>query len=126
MLTIDIDTMHVSVTRGDYFSIVFSAVDAEENEWHPSDVGVDTLTFAVAKEFGGEKIISVSNVYDGDEEAWWTIEVGPDDWVKAGSLPDFGKYVWDLQISTSAGPITIIGKSEELAPKFTVWGEVAD
>ena len=84
MLTIDTNTMMISVTRGDYVSIVFSAKDAEETTWHP-DEG-DTLTFAVAKKLGSEPIISKSNIYDGeDEEAFWTINIGEvnsNDWYK--------------------------------------------
>lgn len=141
MLTIDTNTMMISVTRGDYASIVFSAKDAEETTWHP-DEG-DTLTFAVAKKLGSEPIISKSNIYDGeDEEAFWTINIGEvnsDDWYKKDEdgnvilddkgepVPiDFGSYVWDLQLTLSTGKITIIGKSDTYAPKFVVWGEVAE
>ena len=140
MLMIDTNDMMISVTRGDYVSIVFSAVDANEDEWHPEDVGVDTLTFAVAKNHGEEPVISVSNVYNGDEDAFWNIEFGEEgstDWYKkdsrgnviyAGGEPaplDFGNYVWDLQLTTSTGKITIIGKTDDVSPKFRVWGEVA-
>lgn len=141
MLTIDTNTMMISVTRGDYASIVFSAKDAEETTWHP-DEG-DTLTFAVAKKLGSEPIISKSNIYDGeDEEAFWTINIGEvnsNDWYKKDEdgnvilddkgepVPiDFGSYVWDLQLTLSTGKITIIGKSDTYAPKFVVWGEVAE
>ena len=141
MLTIDTNTMTISVTRGDFFSIVFSAKDAEETTWHP-DEG-DTLTFAVAKKLGSEPIISKSNIYDGeDEEAFWTINIGEvnsNDWYKKDEdgnvilddkgepVPiDFGSYVWDLQLTLSTGKITIIGKSDTYAPKFVVWGEVAE
>lgn len=141
MLTIDATTMMISVTRGDFFSIVFSAKDAEETTWHP-DEG-DTLTFAVAKKLGSEPIISKSNIYDGeDEEAFWTINIGEvnsNDWYKKDEdgnvilddkgepVPiDFGSYVWDLQLTLSTGKITIIGKSDTYAPKFVVWGEVAE
>lgn len=141
MLTIDTNTMMISVTRGDYVSIVFSAKDAEETTWHP-DEG-DTLTFAVAKKLGSEPIISKSNIYDGeDEEAFWTINIGEvnsNDWYKKDEdgnvilddkgepVPiDFGSYVWDLQLTLSTGKITIIGKSDTYAPKFVVWGEVAE
>ena len=141
MLTIDATTMMISVTRGDFFSIVFSAKDAEETTWHP-DEG-DTLIFAVAKKLGGEPIISKTNTYDGeDEEAYWTINVGTedsDDWYKkdedgnvvlddsGNPVPlDFGSYVWDLQLGTPTGKVTIIGKSDEMSPKFRIWGEIAE
>ena len=142
MLTIDTNDMSISITRGDYAAIVFSAVDDEGNDWDPETANVDTLTFAVAKKFGDEPLISVSNVYDGqDEEAFWTIEIGAtgsNDWYKKDSsgnviykdgepvLIDFGNYVWDLQLTTSSGKSTIIGKSDEYSPKFRVWGEVAE
>lgn len=141
MLTIDTNTMMISVTRGDYVSIVFSAVDSEGTAWHPD--ATDTLTFAVAKKLGSEPIISKSNIYDGeDEEAFWTINIGEvnsNDWYKKDEdgnvilddkgepVPiDFGSYVWDLQLTLSTGKITIIGKSDTYAPKFVVWGEVAE
>ena len=143
MLTIDANDMMISITRGDYAAIVFSAVDGDENEWHPSEADVDTLTFAVAKKFGEEPVMSISNVYDGDdEEAFWTIEIGKpgsSDWCKKDAaghvvigtggepeLIDFGTYVWDLQLTTSTGVVTIIGKSDEMSPKFRIWGEVAE
>lgn len=143
MLTIDANDMMISITRGDYAAIVFSAVDGDETEWHPSEADVDTLTFAVAKKFGEEPVMSISNVYDGeDEEAFWTINIGEvnsNDWYKKDEdgnvilddkgepVPiDFGSYVWDLQLTLSTGKITIIGKSDTYAPKFVVWGEVAE
>lgn len=141
MLTIDTTSMMISVTRGDYLSVVFSAVDSEGDAWHPA--ATDTLTFAVAKKLGSEPIISKSNIYDGeDEEAFWTINIGEvnsNDWYKKDEdgnviiddkgepVPiDFGSYVWDLQLTLSTGKITIIGKSDVYAPKFVVWGEVAE
>ena len=137
MLTIDTNTMMISVTRGDYVSIVFSAKDAEETTWHPS--ADDVLTFAVGKKYGAEPVISKSNTYDGeDETSFWTIEIKDEDWYKKDSdgnvvyvdgepsLIDFGSYVWDLQLTTSSGKVTIIGKSDDYSPKFKVWGDVAE
>lgn len=142
MLTIDTDDKSIDVTRGDYFAIVFGAHDAAGDDWNPENVGVDSLTFAVAKTLDDPAVISVTNVFDGDTDKFWTIEVGADgstDWYKKddsgnvvyGSdnkpeLIDPGKYVWDLEVGTSVGPITIIGKDKETAPKFTVWGDVAN
>lgn len=138
MLYIDSNKMLIKVTRGDTVSIVFSATDSGGNTWVPSEG--DILTFAVAKKVGGEPFISISNTYDGsDTSAFWTIEIGSpgsDDWYQKDDgevvtddgepvLVKFGDYVWDLQVETSSGTITIIGKTDEISPTFRVWGEVA-
>lgn len=120
MLTIDTNTMLIELTRGDSASIVFSAVDDEGETYVP--VTGDILTFAVAKKVGADPIFSVSNEYDGtDLEGFWTIEILPEH----TDGQKFADYVWDLQLTTSSGVDTIIGKTDTLSPKFRVWGEVA-
>lgn len=138
MLYIDTTKMLIEITRGDTVSIVFSAVDSGGTTWTPTEG--DILTFAVAKKVGGEPFISISNTYDGsDTTAFWTVEIGAadsDDWYQKEDgevvtedgepvLVKFGDYVWDLQLTTSTGTTTIIGKTDTISPTFRVWGEVA-
>ena len=119
MLTIDTTTMLIELTRGDSASIVFSAVDGEGNEFEP--VTGDKLTFAVAKKVGDTPIFSITNEYNGDSDAFWTILIEPEH----TSELDFKTYVWDAQIQTQSSTVTIIGKTDDVSPKFKVWGEVA-
>ena len=65
MLSIDTTTFLIEITRGDSASIVFSAKDKEGNTWNPTET-TDTLTFAVAKKWGGEPLMEITNTYDGD------------------------------------------------------------
>lgn len=120
MLTIDTNTMLIELTRGDSASIVFSAVDDEGETYVPTEG--DILTFAIAKKVGADPVASVTNTYDGsDLDAFWTILIEPEH----TSELKFADYVWDLQLTTSSGVDTIIGKTDDISPKFRVWGEVA-
>ena len=129
MLNIDTTTMLIELTRGDTANIVFSAVDGEGNTYEPS--GGDILTFAVAKKVGAEPLSSVANEYDGvDEDGFWTITIGAVDsdfWTDESGADKykFADYVWDVQLTTSTGVDTIIGKTSTLSPTFRVLGEVA-
>ena len=124
MLKIDTDKMIISVTRGDTFSIVFSAVTGEGNTFVPVDG--DVLTFGVAKKLGATPIIQKSNVMDGDTEAFWTITISDDDWIVDGQKLKTGDYVFDVELTTATGRDTIIGKTDEISPAFRVWGEVSE
>lgn len=119
MLTIDATTFLIELTRGDSASIVFSAVDSEGTEYSP--VNGDKLTFAVAKKVGDTPIFSITNIYDGDAESFWSIVIEPEHTAEM----DFKTYVWDVQLQMESSVYTIIGKTDELSPKFKVWGEVA-
>lgn len=120
MLYIDANKMIIELTRSDSASIVFSAVDGEGTTYEPTEG--DVLTFAVSKKLGADPLFSVSNTYDGtDTETFWTVEIQPEH----TSEQKFGDYVWDLQLKTTTGTMTIIGKTDNLSPKFRVWGEVA-
>ena len=139
MLEIDAGTMLIGLTRGDTASIVFVAEDDEGTEYVPA--AGDKLTFAVAKKVGADPIMSITNVYAGDADAFWTIVIGSagsDDWYQrddngevvldADGNPEYiktGNYVWDVQLETQAGIQTIIGKTDSISPQFRVWGEVA-
>lgn len=120
MLYVDTTKMLIEITRGDNASIVFSATDSDGETWHPTEG--DILTFAVSKKLGADPVFSISNSYNGsDEDAFWTIEITPKDTAEMG----FKDYVWDVQVKTSSGVTTIIGKTDTLSPAFRVWGEVA-
>ena len=134
MLNINTETMLIELTRGDAASIVFSAVDGSGTAWNPQYT-TDSITFAVAKKFGGTPLMVITNEYDGTDpptttslENFWTINIDTDDWLdeNGNDLFKFQDYVWDCQITTSSGSDTIIGKTDEITPTFRVWGEVAE
>lgn len=75
-----------------------------------------------------------------DYSGFWTITIGGNnEWYQKdkdgnvivdadGNKTDlfkFSDYVWDLQLSTSTGVDTIIGKTDDISPTFRVLGEVA-
>lgn len=130
MLNIDTTTMLIELTRGDTASIVFSAVTSDGTAWHPTE-GDEVLQFAVAKKVGADPLSVVSNTFDGvDEEGFWTITIGAVDsdfWTDESGADKykFADYVWDVQLTTSTGVDTIIGKTSTLSPTFRVLGEVA-
>lgn len=172
MLEINTETMMIALTRGDSASIVFSAVDKNGNPWNPT-VGDEVLTFAVAKKWGGERLMVIPNTYDGnpftevevdeatfnanktsywyvdDDEyvqctdadsydssetyylkdwaSFWTIHITTDDWLddNGNDKFKFADYVFDVQVNTNSGAITIIGKTDDITPTFRVLGEVA-
>lgn len=126
MLKIDTQTMLIELTRGDSANIVFSAVDGDGNTFVPSEG--DELKFAVAKKVGAEPLFDVVNVMEVDADAFWTIEIVPEN----TNGMKFGDYVFDVQLrqwdsvtETFTNTDTIIGKTDTLSPTFRVWGEVA-
>ena len=126
MLKIDTTTMTIAITRGDSASITFGAKDKDGNTWNPTE-GDETLTFAVAKKWGGESMMEITNPYDADPTIFWTINIDTDDWLDddGNDKFKFADYVFDVQVGTSSGAITIIGQTDELSPTFKVLGEVA-
>ena len=75
-----------------------------------------------------------------DATIFWTIIIGGNnEWYEKdadgnvivdadGNKTDlfkFSDYVWDLQLTTSTGVDTIIGKTDDISPTFRVLGEVA-
>lgn len=126
MLEINTETMMIALTRGDSASIKFGAVEKDGSTWNPS-VGDETLTFAVAKKWGGDPLMKIENPYDADMDVFWTINIGTEDWLNDDGTDafKFSDYVYDVQVGTSTGAITIIGKTDDLSPTFRVLGEVA-
>lgn len=67
-----------------------------------------------------------SDTYDSSEQYYesefWDIEILP----RHTSGMRSGLYAWDVQLVSADGKIeTIIGKTDEISPKFKLWGEVA-
>ena len=126
MLNIDTNTMTISITRGDSASITFGAVDRSGATWNPTE-GDETLTFAVAKKWGGDTLMEITNPYNADPTIFWTINIEREDWLNEDGTDKFkfADYVFDVQVSTEVGDITIIGQTEDLEPTFKVLGEVA-
>ena len=131
MLKIDTEKMLIKLTRGDSASIVFSAVDGDGDPWNPSE-GDESLQFAVAKKWGGDPLMKIKTKYvptaDEPLDDFWTINITTDDWLddNGNDKFKFTDYVWDCQVLTSTGAQTIIGKTDDLEPTFTVLGEVAE
>lgn len=74
-----------------------------------------------------------ADAYDSNEQYYildfsefWTIQIQTSDWLESGEDKfKFADYVWDLQLTTSTGADTIIGKTDDITPTFRVLGEVA-
>ena len=127
MLNIDTNTMMIAITRGDSASITFGAKDKSGTTWNPTE-GDETLTLSVSKKWGGVPLMEITNPYDADPTTFWTINIDTDDWLDSNGNDKFkfADYVYDVQVGTSSGAITIIGKTDDLNPTFRVWGESAE
>lgn len=126
MLIVDPEIMSISMTRGDTANIIFGAKSEDGEVFHPTLN--DRIIFSVAKKFGEEPLITIMNKMESNEEEFWTIQIEPE----LTSNLAFGKYVYDVQIEirdSSTDEITsiytIIGKTSEISPYFTLWGEVS-
>ena len=104
------------------------------------EVVIDSDTFDAHKTWYYTKSGTVytqctdASVYDSNEtyyvrdyDSFWTIFIPSSKWVddSGNDLFKFGDYVYDVQILTSTGADTIIGKTDDLTPTFRVWGEAA-
>lgn len=70
---------------------------------------------------------SEETYYVLDYSAFWTISITTEDWLENGADKfKFQDYKWDLQLTTSTGADTIIGKTDDIEPTFRVWGEAAE
>lgn len=119
MLNIDTEKMLIELTRGDTANIVFSAKTSEGEAYVPTEG--DEIKFAVAKKVGAEPLFEIKNVMEDDADAFWNIQIEPSN----TSGLKFSDYVFDVQLKTSTGTDTIIGKTDTISPTFRVWGEVA-
>ena len=66
--------------------------------------------------------------YLKDYASFWTINITTDKWLNDDGTDKFkfADYVFDVQVDTSTGADTIIGKTDDLSPTFRVLGEVAE
>ena len=71
---------------------------------------------------------SAETYYVMDYANFWTAEITKDKWLDddGNDKFKFADYVYDVQVSTTSGDFTIIGKTEDLNPTFKVLGEVAE
>ena len=101
-------------------------MDRSGTTWNPTE-GDETLTFAVAKKWGGDPLMEITNPYNADPTIFWTINIEREDWLNEDGTDKFkfADYVFDVQVGTEVGDITIIGQTEDLEPTFKVLGEVA-
>ena len=133
------DTIKFAVSKKWGGEVLMNIVN--ENDGSPyTEVEIDSTTFNADKtkyytESGGTYTQCEStDTYDADETyyvkdwaSFWTISIDTDDWLNNGSdIFKFTSYVYDVQVTTSTGSYTIIGKTKDLEPKFTVLGEVAE
>ena len=122
---------------GDSTNIVEKTVYVEAQ---PTQEEYETDPTQYYIESGGEyEQCSALDPYDGDTQYYiqqtvidatdfWTIIIGGnDEWYddNGNDLFKFADYVWDLQLKTSTGVDTIIGKTDDISPTFRVLGEVA-
>ena len=128
MIIVDTNSFDIAITRGDTATIVFSAKDEGGNTYVP--VLGDSLKFSVAKKWGADPLFTIENVMAADANAFWSIVIDDTAWETAreafGGDMKFGDYVYDVQLTTSTKTETIIGKTDELSPRFRVWGEVSE
>lgn len=123
MLKIDADNMTISMTRGDTVSIVFSAKYTDGQTYVPSNG--DVLTFSAAKKVGATPLVEISNTMNSDTDAFWEIVIP----ASATEEMKFGNYAFDVQLEHTVNGVTevntIIGKTDEISPTLTLWGEVS-
>ena len=124
MFRIDKDTMTISLTRGNSATIIFSAKDEEDNDFHPT--AGDKIIFEASKKVGDEPVIKIENVMVSNEEEFWAVKINPEDTENL----NIGKYAFDvdLEIYDSSGNLidrdTIIGKTDVISPTLVLWGDV--
>lgn len=106
-----------------------------------TEVEIDQATFNADKtkyytESGGvytqclstDSYNSAYTYYVMDWATFWTAEITKDKWLddSGNDKFKFADYVYDVQVSTTTGDFTIIGKTDDINPTFRVLGEVAE
>ena len=106
MFVVEKFTKNIVLTRGDSAELVVSLID---NLGIPYEMASDDcLTFSMAKEVGGEVLLR-KNVIGTNKFAFV-----PSD---TSNLP-FGKYVYDIQLTTNSGEVYTV-----ISPNNFVVGE---
>jgi len=111
-------------------TVDYDEVDIDENTYNAHPAWYYTESGGVYTKCTAE------DAYDSNETYYmldcgdfWIITIDEDAWNEAaeklGTEMKFTDYVYDVQISTSTGADTIIGKTDTITPIFRVWGEVA-
>ena len=121
MVIIDQTNNSISVTRGDYAALVFSAYEDDSTTMHELSNG-DTVQMQICKNYGTPvktytrtKTNSLSTTDDD-----YTIEI------PTGDTKDlkFGEYFYDVSIVDTSGNVcTYIGDDGDIQPRFTVLKE---
>lgn len=122
MVIIDTDTNDISLTRGDYAALVFTAYEDEGTTIHDLAMG-DTVQFQMGKKYGKPDVVKTKVKEDAlaTSEDDYVIEIEPED---TKSLK-FGDYFYDVSIVTATGEVcTYIGDTGDNEPKFTILKEV--
>ena len=137
------DKLKFSVSKKWGAEPLFEIVNTYDGVIAYKEVSIDEETFDAEKtlyytESGGEYTrCTDEDVYDStktyyvlDCDDYWTINITKSNaWdvaaEKLGSEMKFGDYVYDVEVLTTSGADTIIGKTDDINPTFRVWGESA-
>ena len=109
-LTIDQETMKMSMPRGDSEAIIVKSKD------EPFVAG-DKIEFSIRRKPKSERLVHITvTEFEEDEDGAAYIEIAPED---THSL-DFGNYVYDIQLTKASGWVTTIVETSEFELKTEV------
>lgn len=121
MIFIDSAKQNISLTRGDYAALIFTAYNEDETIYELSPG--DTVQLQIGKKYGTpDKTFVTKKTEDGaTTDTDYTIEIQPEDTKDM----KFGDYFYDVSVITKDGyTCTYIGDSGTNKPKFTILKEV--
>ena len=119
---IKINGQNISLTRGDYASLVFSAYEEGYTELC-SLYKDDKVVFQLGKKYGSP-IFTKAKVKENNEattEADYTISISPED---TKELKNGGVYYYDVAIVRGNQVFTYIGDDDTNKPTFKLLNEV--
>lgn len=122
MVIIDQETQDISITRGDYATLVFVAYEDDGITMHDLADG-DIVQLQISKKYGASNPITKTREKVGDlatTEDDYSIILEPADTKNL----KFGDYVYDVSILSGDSVCTYIGDTGENQPKFTILKEV--
>ena len=123
MINIDQNKQHISLTRGDYAALVFTAYEEDETIFELNQG--DKVQMQIGKKYGTPDKTFTTEKMDSETttDADYTIEIHPEDTKDM----KFGDYYYDVQVVTADGYVcTYIGDSGSIKPRFTLLKEVGD